>query len=197
MDVFCFNIRRLIFSTIDFPSRRCWRGREESILILLIWFVLVDTHPYPAVRMCPDAKTDLDGKDLFNVAQAVHINFLWLLRIFFPSALMNFWLNGQIFYQHFDTCFPVKCNTLSFGTQAARLFIWQKVIRACTHEQTHTNCTTLRYESMWTRQGRVYLLTYWDHESQYSVYIGINILATSVLWLHYVYIFFCSDFFAR
>ena len=41
--------------------------------------------------------------------------------------------------------------------------------------------TTLRYESMWTRQGRVYLRTYENHESQYSVYIGINILASSVL----------------
>ena len=84
--------------------------------------MLVDTHPYPAVRRCPDAKTDLDGKDLFNVAQAVH-SILWLLRIFFPSALLNFWLNGQISLATLDTCFSVKRNTLSFGTQAARLLI--------------------------------------------------------------------------
>ena len=71
MEDFCFNIRRLIFSTIDLPLRRCRRGREENFLSLLIWVVLVDTHPYPAVQRCPDAKTDLDGKDLFNVAQAV------------------------------------------------------------------------------------------------------------------------------
>ena len=94
MEDFCFNIRRLIFSAIDLPSRRCWRGKEESILILLIWVVLVDTHPYPAVHRCPDAKTDFDGKDLFNVAQAVH-SILWLLRIFCPSALLNFWLNDR------------------------------------------------------------------------------------------------------
>ena len=45
---------------------------RRIFLSLLIWVVLVDTHPYPAVRRCPDAKTDLDRKDLFNVAQAVH-----------------------------------------------------------------------------------------------------------------------------
>ena len=65
---FCFNIRRLTFSAIDLPCRR----REENFLNLLIWVVLVDTHPYPAVWRCPDAKTDEDGKYLFNVVQAVH-----------------------------------------------------------------------------------------------------------------------------
>ena len=62
----------LFFSVIDLPRRCCRRGREENFLILLIWVVLVDMCPYPAVRRCPDAKTDLDGKYLFNVAQAVH-----------------------------------------------------------------------------------------------------------------------------
>ena len=62
----------LSFSIIDLPHRRCRRGREENFLILLIWVVLVDTCPYHAVWRYPDAKTDEDGKDLFNVAQAVH-----------------------------------------------------------------------------------------------------------------------------
>ena len=95
MEDFCFNIRRITFSAIDRPLRRCRRGREEKFLILLIWVVLVDTHLYSDIWRCPDAKTDLDGKGLFNVAQAVH-TILWLMRIFFPSALLNFWLNGQI-----------------------------------------------------------------------------------------------------
>ena len=47
-------------------------------------------------------------------------------------------------------------------------------VRALTNK-LFTNCTTLQYESMWTRQGRVYLLT------EIAMYIGINILATSVL----------------
>ena len=72
MEDFCFNIRRLTFSAIALPLRRCRRGREEKFRLLLIWVVLVDTHPYPAVWRCPDAKTDLDGKVLFNVVQAVH-----------------------------------------------------------------------------------------------------------------------------
>ena len=59
------------FSAIDLPFLLLKRKRGE-FLILLHWFVLVDMHPYPAVWRCPDAKTDLDGKDLFNVVQAVH-----------------------------------------------------------------------------------------------------------------------------
>ena len=71
MEEFCFNIRRLTLSVIDLPRRCCQRGREQNFLILLFWVVLIDTHPYPAVRRCPDAKIDDDGKDLFNVVQAV------------------------------------------------------------------------------------------------------------------------------
>ena len=73
-------------------------------------------HPYPAVWRCPDAKTDFDGKDLFNMVQAVH-SILWLPRILFPSALLNFWLNGQISLATLDTCFSVKRNTLSFASE--------------------------------------------------------------------------------
>ena len=62
----------LSFSVIDLLRRHCRRGREENFLILIIWVVLVDTHLYPAIWRCPDAKTDEDGKDLFIVAQAVH-----------------------------------------------------------------------------------------------------------------------------
>ena len=91
---------------------------RRVFLFYLFWVVLVDTHPYPAVHWRPDAKTNFDGKDLFDVAQAVH-PILWLLRIFFLSALLNFWLNGQISLATLDMCFSIKRNTLSFGTQAA------------------------------------------------------------------------------
>ena len=67
--------------------------------------MLVDTRPYPAVQRCPDAKTVFDGKDLFNVAQAVHSISGSMRQISFLATL--------------DTCFSVKRNTLSFGTQAA------------------------------------------------------------------------------
>ena len=130
--------------------------------------MLVDTHPYPAVRRCPDAKTDFDGKDLFNVAQAVHSISGSKRQISFLATL--------------DTCFSVQRNTLSFEAQAA-----STVNLTEGYPCVLTNCTTLRYESMWTRQGRVYLLTYWDHESQYSVLYRYQYLATSVLWLHYEY----------
>ena len=62
MEDFCFNDRRLIFSAINLPLRLCQRGRDENFLFLLIRVVLVDTHLYPAVQRCPDAKTDFDGK---------------------------------------------------------------------------------------------------------------------------------------
>ena len=79
----------LTFSAIDLLFLLLKRKRGE-FLILLIWFVLVDMRPYPAVRRCPDAKTDFDRKDLFNVAQAI-------------------WLNRQISsLATLDTCFPVK-----------------------------------------------------------------------------------------
>ena len=73
-----------------------------------------------------------------------------------------------------------------------RVFDRSLSVRALTNN-LFTNCRTLQYESMWTRRERVYLLTYWDHESQYLVYISINILATSVLWLHYEYILSLSQ----
>ena len=57
---------------------------------------------------------------------------------------------------------------------------WKKVICTCTHEQSLTNCMMLWYESMWTIQVRVYLRTYEDHESQYSVLYRYQYLATSV-----------------
>ena len=102
---FCFNNRRLTFSTINLPLRRCQRGREENFLFLLIQILLVDMHLYPAVRRCPDAKTDFIGKYLFNVAQAVHS------------------LSGQkkrfLLQLHLTRVFR-KRSTLSFGTQAAR-----------------------------------------------------------------------------
>ena len=59
------------FSAVNLLSRFLKRKRGE-FLILLVWFVLDDTCPYPAVWRCPDAKPDFDGKYLFNVAQAVH-----------------------------------------------------------------------------------------------------------------------------
>ena len=62
-------------------------------------------HLYPAVWRCPDAKTNFDGKDLFNVVQAVHSISGSMRQISFLATL--------------DTCFSVKRNTLSFGTQAA------------------------------------------------------------------------------
>ena len=82
--------------------------------------MLVDTRPYPAVRRSPDAKTDFDGKDLFNVAQAVH-SILRLLGILFLSVLLNFWLNGQISsFSNTWHVFSVNAVHLAFGTQATR-----------------------------------------------------------------------------
>ena len=63
-------------------------------------------------------------------------------------------------------------------------------MRALTNNLFTTNCTTLWYESMWTIQVRVYLRTYEDHKSQYSMVYRYQYLATSVLWLYYEY-FFC------
>ena len=46
---------------------------REEIRILLILFILVrDTRPYPAVTMVPSCTDRYYGKDLLFVAQAVH-----------------------------------------------------------------------------------------------------------------------------
>ena len=49
------------FSAVDLPFALFLKRKRGEFLILLIWVVLVDTHLYPAVHRCPDAKTDLDG----------------------------------------------------------------------------------------------------------------------------------------
>jgi len=104
-EVFSFNIRRLTLSAINLSHRCCQRGREENFLISLIWVVLVDTHLYPAVWRCPDAKTDEDRKNLFNVVQAVHS--------------LSGSMDRLVLYQHWTRVFH-KCSMLSFGTQATR-----------------------------------------------------------------------------
>ena len=101
--------------------------------------MLVDTRPYPAVQRCPDAKTDFDGKDLFNVAQAVHSISGSKRQISFLVTL--------------DMCFPLKCCTLSFGTQATSTVNLTEGY-PCVHSRTNSLQTVRGYGTSQCGQER-------------------------------------------